>query len=61
MEEVYYYKVTVTKGTHEATVPWWEKDYNSFEQSIQLLYDVAKVDAVECEIINKQEYESLAV
>lgn len=60
MEEVYY-KVTVTKGTHEATVPWWEKDYNSFEQSIQLLYDVAKVDAVECEIINKQEYESLAV
>jgi hypothetical protein len=56
-----YYKVSVTKGKHEATVLWWEKDYKSFEQSIQLLYDVAKVDAVECEIINKQEYESLAV
>ena len=56
-----YYKVTVTKGTLEATVPWYEKDYNSFEQSIQLLYDVAKVDAVECEIINKQQYERLLV
>ena len=31
------------------------------EQSIQLLYDVAKVDAVECEMINKQQYERLLV
>jgi len=53
-----YYKVNVTKGTQEATVLWWEKDYSSFEQSIQLLYDVAKVDAVECEMISKQQYEN---
>lgn len=50
--------MTVTKGTQEATVLWWEKDYSSFEQSIQLLYDVAKVDAVECEMISKQQYEN---
>lgn len=59
--ETCYYKVTVTKRNCQASVIWWEKDYKSFEQSIQLLYDVAKVDAVECEMINKQQYERLLV
>ena len=53
MEDVYY-KVTVTKGTMESIVYWWETSYKKFMESIELLYNVAKVDAVELEMITKE-------
>ena len=56
MEDVYY-KVTVTKGTMESIVYWWETSYKKFMESIELLYNVAKVDAVELEMITKEEYD----
>tara|TARA_Y100000589_G_scaffold273283_1_gene266647 strand:- start:1395 stop:1577 length:183 start_codon:yes stop_codon:yes gene_type:complete len=55
MKDVYY-KVTITKGDMEAVIYWWEKSYKMLMQSIQLLYDIAKVDAVELEMITKKEY-----
>ena len=56
MEDVYY-KVTVTKGTMESIVYWWETSYKKFMESIELLYNGAKVDAVELEMITKEEYD----
>tara|TARA_E500000081_G_C5978959_1_gene281583 strand:+ start:87 stop:269 length:183 start_codon:yes stop_codon:yes gene_type:complete len=56
MEDVYY-KVTVTKADMESVLYWWETNYKKFMESIELLYDIAKVDAVELELISKKEYE----
>ena len=55
--KMYNYKVTVTKGTMESIVYWWETSYKKFMESIELLYNVAKVDAVELEMITKEEYD----
>ena len=51
-----YYKVTVSKGDTECTVYWWEKTYAKLMELVDLLYKCAKVDAVELEMINEQEY-----
>ena len=56
MEDVYY-KVTVTKDNMESVLYWWERNYKKFIESIEILYDIAKVDAVELELISKEEYE----
>lgn len=56
MEDVYY-KVTVTKDSMESVVYWWETNYKKFMESIEMLYYIAKVDAVELELISKKEYE----
>ncbi len=56
MEDVYY-KVTVTKDNMESVLYWWETNYKKFMESIELLNDVAKVDAIELELISKEEYE----
>ena len=60
MEDVYY-KVIVTKDNLESVVYWWETNYNKFMESIELLYQVAKVDAVELEMITKEEYDRHSV
>ena len=57
MEDVYY-KVTVTKDNMESVLYWWETNYKKFMVSIELLNDVAKVDAIELELISKEEYEN---
>ena len=57
MEDVYY-KVTVTKDNMESVLYWWETNYKKFMKSIELLNDVAKVDAIELELISKEEYEN---
>lgn len=57
MEDVYY-KVTVTKDNMESVLYWWETNYKKFIESIEILYDIAKVDAVELELISKEEYEN---
>jgi len=36
---------------------WWETNYKKFIESIEILYDIAKVDAVVLELISKKEYE----
>ena len=51
-----YYKVTITRDDTECTVYWWEKTYTKLMESVDLLYKCAKVDAVELEMINEQEY-----
>jgi|TARA_B100001094_G_scaffold106899_1_gene102846 hypothetical protein len=56
MEDVYY-KVTVTKDNMESVLYWWETNYKKFIESIEVLYDIAKVDAVVLELISKKEYE----
>ena len=56
MEDVYY-KVTVTKDDMESVVYWWETSYKKFMESIELLYQIAKADAVELEMITKEEYD----
>lgn len=53
-----YYKVTITKGTEEATVHWTESTYEKLMKSVDFLYKYAKVDAVELEMISKNEYEN---
>ena len=57
MEDVYY-KVTVTKDNMESVLYWWETNYKKFMESIEVLNDVAKVDAIELELISKEEYEN---
>tara|TARA_B100001109_G_scaffold233486_1_gene211965 strand:- start:698 stop:880 length:183 start_codon:yes stop_codon:yes gene_type:complete len=57
MDDVYY-KVTVTKDNMESVLYWWETNYKKFMESIELLNDVAKVDAIELELISKEEYEN---
>ena len=57
MEDVYY-KGTVTKDNMESVLYWWETNYKKFMESIELLNDVAKVDAIELELISKEEYEN---
>ena len=56
MEDVYY-KDTVTKDNMESVLYWWETNYKKFIESIEVLYDIAKVDAVVLELISKKEYE----
>ena len=53
-----YYKATITKGTLEATVYWYEKTYSKLLESVDFLYKYAKVDAVELEMITKKEYDN---
>jgi len=53
-----YYKALVTKGKLEATVYWYEKTYSKLMESVDFLYKYAKVDAVELEMISKNEYEN---
>ena len=42
----------------ESVLYWWETNYKKFMESIELLNDVAKVDAIELELISKEEYEN---
>jgi hypothetical protein len=53
-----YYKIIVTRDNLECVLYWWEKTYSKLMELVNLLYDVAKVDAVELEMINKKEYEN---
>ena len=46
-----YYKVTVTKGELSSTVYWWEKTYADLMESVDILYNCAKMDALELEMI----------
>jgi|TARA_B100001094_G_scaffold332131_1_gene402914 hypothetical protein len=53
-----YYKVTVTKGELSSTVYWWEKTYADLMESVDILYNCAKMDALELEMITKKEYDA---
>ncbi len=53
-----YYKVTVTRGELSSTNYWWEKTYGQLMESVDILYKCAKVDAVELEMITKNEYKN---
>ena len=52
-----YYLVTITKGDMSTKVYWTEPTYKRMMQSVETLYHHGKVDAVELELITKQEYE----
>lgn len=52
-----YYLVTITKGDMSTKVYWTEPTYKRMMQSVESLYHHGKVDAVELELITKQEYE----
>lgn len=52
-----YYKVTVTRGELSSTHYWWEKTYTKMLKSVDFLYKYAKMDAVELEMISKEDYE----
>tara|TARA_B100001057_G_scaffold453216_1_gene497842 strand:+ start:947 stop:1126 length:180 start_codon:yes stop_codon:yes gene_type:complete len=52
-----YYLITVTRGDFTTKVYWKEPTYKRLMQSVDVLYHVAKMDAVELEQISKQEYE----
>ena len=53
-----YYKVTVTKGELSSSVYWWEKTYGQLMESVDFLYKYAKIDAVELEMISKEDYKN---
>jgi len=53
-----YYKVTVTKGDLSSSVYWWEKTYGQLMESVDFLYKYAKIDAVELEMISKEDYKN---
>ena len=53
-----YYKVRITKGTEEATVYWTESTYEKLMKSLDILDKNAKIDAIEMEMISKNEYEA---
>ena len=53
-----YYKVTVTRGELSSSVYWWEKTYGQLMESVDFLYKYAKVDAVELEMISKEDYKN---
>ena len=53
-----YYKVTVTRGELSSSVYWWEKTYGQLMESVDFLYKYAKIDAVELEIISKEDYKN---
>ena len=57
MKDVYY-KVTVTKGDLSSSVYWWEKSYTKMLKSVDFLYKYAKIDAVELEMISKEDYDN---
>ena len=57
MKDVYY-KVTVTRGELSSSVYWWEKTYASLMESVDLLYKSAKMDAVELEMITKEQFDA---
>lgn len=57
MKDVYY-KVTVTKGDLSCTLYWWEKTYADLMESVDILYNCAKMDALELEMITKKEYDA---
>ena len=52
-----YYKVIVTRNNFSCVLYWWEKTYSKLMESVDLLYECAKVDAVELEMITKKEYD----
>ena len=49
-----YYKIIVTKDNLECVLYWWEKTYSKLMESLNLL----KADAIEMEMITKEEYEN---
>ena len=53
-----YYKVTVTRGELSSSVHWWEKSYAKLLKSVDFLYKYAKIDAVELEMISKEDYKN---
>ena len=53
-----YYKVTVTRGELSSSVYWWEKSYAKLLKSVDFLYKYAKIDAVELEMISKEDYDN---
>jgi len=53
-----YYKVTVTRGELSSSVYWWEKTYTKMLKSVDFLYKYAKIDAVELEMISKEDYKN---
>tara|TARA_Y100001937_G_scaffold118009_1_gene171877 strand:- start:539 stop:718 length:180 start_codon:yes stop_codon:yes gene_type:complete len=53
-----YYKVTVTRGELSSSVYWWEKTYGQLMESVDFLYKYAKIDAVELEMISKEDYKN---
>ena len=53
-----YYKVTVTRGDLSSSVYWWEKTYGQLMESVDFLYKYAKIDAVELEMISKEDYKN---
>ena len=53
-----YYKVTVTRGELSSSVYWWEKSYAKLLKSVDFLYKYAKIDAVELEMISKEDYKN---
>lgn len=53
-----YYKVTVTRGSCEATVFWTESTYEKLMKSLDILDKNAKLDAIELEMISKKEYDN---
>ena len=55
---VVYYKVTVTRGELSSTHYWWEKTYTKMLKSVDFLYKYAKMDAVELEMISKEDYKN---
>ena len=53
-----YYKVTVTRGELSSSVYWWEKSYATLLKSVDFLYKYAKIEAVELEMISKEDYKN---
>ena len=53
-----YYKVTVTRGELSSSVYWWEKSYAKLLKSVDFLYKYAKIEAVELEMISKEDYKN---
>ena len=53
-----YYKIRITKGTSEATVYWQESTYKKLMKSLDILDKSSKIDAIEMEMISKNEYEA---
>tara|TARA_B100001121_G_scaffold127018_1_gene111291 strand:+ start:3232 stop:3390 length:159 start_codon:yes stop_codon:yes gene_type:complete len=50
--------VTVTRGELSSSVYWWEKTYGQLMESVDFLYKYAKIDAVELEMISKEDYKN---
>jgi|TARA_B100000989_G_C19446552_1_gene429761 aminoglycoside phosphotransferase (APT) family kinase protein len=51
-----YYKMDITKKDMFCTIYHKEKTYKKFKEFVEALYKLAKVDAVELELVSKEEY-----